>query len=252
MLLTSGHNVRNAEDANIDALGERLGTAAMPEQLYGDSYLRLTHSSGATIDFNAADALAAWKEEGLAPVQVSLPWLVVLDAEERAGGIFIFVVGACAGGTRQQVAERPQRLALQGRSPEARLVRCAAHNRALQCDCSTVTGCIVAATADADALKSASVLAVHPRTFTTPYVGSLRLPDGHPQAAPDRSSSAAADWQASTTGPDLALLTARDPILCFAEVPLYESELDDNGCAQLSVKVTVLLPVNKTTLKCEC
>lgn len=35
----------------------------------------------------------------------------------------------------------------------------------------------------------------------------------------------------------MALLTARDPILFFAEVPLYESELDDNGTAQVSVKV---------------
>ena len=36
----------------------------------------------------------------------------------------------------------------------------------------------------------------------------------------------------------MALLTARDPILFYAEVPLYESELDDNGSSQLSVKVT--------------
>lgn len=49
---------------------DRLGTVAMPEQLFGDSYLRLTHESGAAIDFNAADALAAWKAEGLPPVQV--------------------------------------------------------------------------------------------------------------------------------------------------------------------------------------
>ena len=33
------------------------------------------------------------------------------------------------------------------------------------------------------------------------------------------------------------MLTARDPILFFDEVPLYESELDDNGVSQLRVKV---------------
>ena len=32
---------------------------------------------------------------------------------------------------------------------------------------------------------------------------------------------------------------ARDPILFYDEVPLYESELDDNGVASLSVKVCV-------------
>lgn len=37
----------------------------------------------------------------------------------------------------------------------------------------------------------------------------------------------------------MALLRARDPIQFYAEVPLYESELDDNGSSQLSVKVTM-------------
>ena len=36
---------------------------------------------------------------------------------------------------------------------------------------------------------------------------------------------------------DRSLLMARDPILFFDEVPLYESELDDNGASQLAVKV---------------
>ena len=75
------------------------------------------------------------------------------------------------------------------------------------------------------------------RTFTTPYAGSLRLCNDSATAASATSSAAAGYWQASATGPDLALLTARDPILFYADVPLYESELDDNGTAQLTVKV---------------
>ena len=39
------------------------------------------------------------------------------------------------------------------------------------------------------------------------------------------------------------LLTARDPIQFYAEVPLYESELDDNGASQLSVKVARPSPI---------
>lgn len=32
------------------------------------------------------------------------------------------------------------------------------------------------------------------------------------------------------------MLMARDPILFWDEIPLYESELDDNGVSQLRVK----------------
>lgn len=54
----------------MEALKHQLGAANMPEQLFGDSYLRLTHTSGAAIDFTAADALAAWHADDLPPVQV--------------------------------------------------------------------------------------------------------------------------------------------------------------------------------------
>jgi TIP41-like family len=45
-------------------------------------------------------------------------------------------------------------------------------------------------------------------------------------------------WQPSERQIDRRMLMARDePILFYADVPLYESELDDNGVCQLSVKV---------------
>lgn len=47
-------------------------------------------------------------------------------------------------------------------------------------------------------------------------------------------------WEASEEGLDRAMLMARDPILLWDEVPLYESELDDNGVSQLRVKVRVM------------
>lgn len=37
---------------------------------------------------------------------------------------------------------------------------------------------------------------------------------------------------------DKALLMSRDPILFYDDIPLYLSELDDNGVSELSVKVT--------------
>ena len=49
-----------------------------------------------------------------------------------------------------------------------------------------------------------------------------------------------AEWVPSTDALDKSLLLARDPILFYDEVPLYESELDDNGASQLHVKVGTL------------
>ena len=37
-------------DAEVEALKDRLGAGNMPEQLFGDSYLRLTHTSGAAAE----------------------------------------------------------------------------------------------------------------------------------------------------------------------------------------------------------
>lgn len=63
------------------------------------------------------------------------------------------------------------------------------------------------------------------------------------RAAPQASHGAAGLplWQSTDCQADRALLLSRDePILFFAEVPLYESELDDNGCSQLVAKVRVM------------
>lgn len=48
------------------------------------------------------------------------------------------------------------------------------------------------------------------------------------------------EWEDTTEQMDRSLLTQREPILFFDEVILYESELDDNGTCQLSVKVRVM------------
>ena len=57
--------------------------------------------------------------------------------------------------------------------------------------------------------------------------------DGHAWVVAGRK----AEWVSSSEQMDRSLLMARDPILYFDEVPLYESELDDNGASQLGVKV---------------
>ena len=47
-------------------------------------------------------------------------------------------------------------------------------------------------------------------------------------------------WEQTSEGMDRSMLMARDPILFWDEVALYESELDDNGVSQLRVKVSIL------------
>lgn len=52
-------------------MGTKLGTSHLPEMIFGESALILKHlNSGTSIHFNAFDALAGWKQEGLSPVEV--------------------------------------------------------------------------------------------------------------------------------------------------------------------------------------
>ena len=44
---------------------------SVPEQLFADSFLRLSHeATGIVLDFSALDAVKSWRELGLPPVQV--------------------------------------------------------------------------------------------------------------------------------------------------------------------------------------
>ncbi|KAK8557552.1 hypothetical protein V6N13_007900 [Hibiscus sabdariffa] len=65
---------RNRSILNSSALQQweqNLNTSHFPEMIFGDSCLVLKHlRSGAKIHFNAFDALAGWKQEGLPPVEV--------------------------------------------------------------------------------------------------------------------------------------------------------------------------------------
>jgi type 2A phosphatase activator TIP41 len=83
-------------------------------------------------------------------------------------------------------------------------------------------------------------------TFTTPYVGGLTSLEGNSAPSSTASASASASpprqwqWDPTSRQSDRSLLTSRDPILLYADIPLFESELEDNGISQLSVKVRVM------------
>ena len=80
------------------------------------------------------------------------------------------------------------------------------------------------------------------RTYTTPYCGSVRILHSTQHAASPSaahaSAPAEAEWTELGQQMDKSLLMERDPILYFDDLPLYESELDDNGVSQLRVKAS--------------
>ena len=67
-------------------------------------------------------------------------------------------------------------------------------------------------------------------TFTTPYGGSVATTSGRD----------APEWRPSERKIDREMLMARDPILLYDELTLYESEFDDHGVAHLGLKVRVM------------
>lgn len=169
------HTAHICRDEEAEDLKSKLGAPSLPEQLFGNSYLRLTHHlSGCVLEFTAADALRQWHEDDEAPVQV-------------------------ASATQWQAARQ-------------------------------------------ESLSKVTTLQ-YDWTYSTSYVGSLRQFGSQNQADSCGEATTQAriqTWQPSSDRIDLGLLSARDPIQFYADVPLYESELDDNGTSQLSVKVRVM------------
>ena len=67
-------------------------------------------------------------------------------------------------------------------------------------------------------------------TFTTSYGGTCSV-DGNVGSS---------GWVPTLQQMDMAMLTSRDDILFFDSLPLYVSELDDNGVSEVSVKIRVM------------
>ncbi|BDA47484.1 TIP41-like protein [Coccomyxa sp. Obi] len=160
-----------SKDAELDAYKATLDNAKnLPEQLFGDSFLRLSHAaSGVCLEFKALDALHAWRKDDRPPVRV---------------------------GTAQDWMKARQK----------------------------------------DVEASGAVTFEYDWTYTTSYKGTLRIESNGEASVSGRT----AEWVPTNEQMDRSLLMARDPILFFDEVPLYESELDDNGASQLAVKVRVM------------
>jgi type 2A phosphatase activator TIP41 len=76
-------------------------------------------------------------------------------------------------------------------------------------------------------------------TYTTTYAGKA---SDHP------AKFQPADPEDPTHEIDIAELSRRDPIKFYAEIPLYEDELHDNGASLLSVRVVRHIVCDTTLL----
>lgn len=183
----------------------------MPEQLFGHSWVDFHHSaSGVSISFNALDALRGWCKEALPPVSPCPPPQT-------------FYLLCCLS-----LLLSPPILRL-----EPYQLRIAGARDWMQ-------------TRQKEVQANNAGYLEYDWTFTTPYRGSTCpaelglggaegrafVLDPHQGREPLESR-----WAVTDAVIDRQLLMARDPLLLYDEVVLYESELDDNGVSNYSVKV---------------
>ncbi|KAG8098248.1 hypothetical protein GUJ93_ZPchr0013g34671 [Zizania palustris] len=149
---------------------DKLQTTHLPEMVFGESFLSLEHAqTGIRLHFNALDALKAWKQEALPPVEVP-------------------------AAAKWKFRSKP----------------------------------------------SDQVILDYDYTFTTPYCGSdvVVLNPDTMQTSLDECSNLC--WEDTEDRIDFVALSAKEPILFYDEVILYEDELADNGISFLTARVRVM------------
>ncbi|KAL8060668.1 hypothetical protein ABFX02_02G040000 [Erythranthe guttata] len=77
-------------------------------------------------------------------------------------------------------------------------------------------------------------------TFTTPYCGAATVENNPESGGDPEKSSCNPRWEDCQEQINIAALAAKEPILFYDEVILYEDELADNGVSLLTVKVRVM------------
>ena len=87
-------------DAELETVKERLsGAKNLPEQLFGNSLLRLSHAeSGLTLSFTALGALQAWQADDRPPVRVDVAdaWMRSRERDVQASGAVSLDYDWCA------------------------------------------------------------------------------------------------------------------------------------------------------------
>ncbi|KAF6266051.1 TIP41-like family-domain-containing protein [Scenedesmus sp. NREL 46B-D3] len=206
----------------MDQYSEQLGgVLTLPEICFGNSSLQLRHdASGVVLSFSALDALKQWKADDLPPLKVNLAreWQAArLHEIQKQQAVVLeydwtFTTSYCGS-----IVLSPPRF-----------------------------GSSTSSSSEAAAQQQ------HEDADGIPVVQQQQ--QQQPAAAPEAAAAIYSAppgtrpqqqqlprWQPSRCQIDRRMLMSKDePILFYAEVPLYESELDDNGVCQLTVKVRVM------------
>jgi len=229
--ITVTNDRRISGEATIEACSQELGgVVSLPEMLFAGSSVQLRHAaSGWAIRFEALDALRAWRQEALPPLQVT-----VAEAWQHA---------------RKEEIKNQDASMLEYdwtfTTPYAgTLLHTASSGGGGGGDDSSSGGGGDGSSAGGDGGSSEQ-----PPSKSTTLGESMsgQAQDQQPDDQPQSSAAAGTQqpgrqprWQATAEQLDRGLLMARDPILFYADLPLYESELDDNGVCLLGVRLRVM------------
>lgn len=157
-----------------------------------------------------------------------------------AAGSHATGLGQPSAGSSNAQAESASTAGDAGQMRDAYAVHCSHQQQHQQQPCNTAV--------DSHQPHEAGTSSTHQHSHQLPSTAqaSLQQLDGaatfkEPASRATDNSGVLPEWQSTTTQIDRALLMQRDdPILFYADVPLYESELDDNGVCQLAAKVRVM------------
>eukprot|EP00879_Flechtneria_rotunda_P008082 GHRR01008466.1.p1 GENE.GHRR01008466.1~~GHRR01008466.1.p1 ORF type:complete len:379 (+),score=139.74 GHRR01008466.1:274-1410(+) len=250
----------------LDQYCEQLGgVLTLPEILFGNSTLQLRHNdTGLVIEFNAFDALKRWRADNLPPlkVHVAQQWQAARLHEIRKQQAVVLeydwtYTTSYTGSTRwssqpaapvqqqqqQQLPVPDQPTSMQQPTATSAV---AAIQQAQQQQEQPEQRQQFSLGDGATAPEAREGAAVHSTAYKAPstqqqHAAAYSGPDGVQVRSSDSSSDQLPQWQPSSNQIDRGMLMSKDePILFYAEVPLYESELDDNGVSQLTVKVRVM------------
>ncbi len=205
---------------HCDALHAALGIP-LPEMTFGSNLLRITHRpSGWTYAFRAEDALRGVKN---GPLEAG-------DGGVKVGYADVWLKSRCA------CRHANLRCASLLQAVRAQRSRSHSHPCTRTFFCSRRTG------ADSQIpLPQTVATKLYDWTYTTTYAGSLdNAGPGDAQWIPGEPTNA-------LHAIPIAELSRPDPILFYAEIPLFEDELHDNGSSHLLVRIVYIPPYPRNT-----
>ncbi|MEW5316248.1 MAG: hypothetical protein WDW38_007629 [Sanguina aurantia] len=226
------------------------GVLTLPEMLFCYSQVQIAHpATGLVFHFNAFDALHAWKEENLPPLQVNVAseWRKSREAEieqQRAVQLhYDWTYTSPYTGSVTHAVPAPACSGGCSSSSSSSIRSSSTGSQSTNSSIETPAGSVSPSTLHHQQQQQAAARVTQPLPLLKlafPAAGA----HGSLEAVAGDSCSCrvaeSAQWESTTEQIDRSVLMEREPILFFDEVLLYESDLDDNGVVQMSVKFRVM------------